>query len=75
MLGPVSAADLSVSRTVVIPAGELRESASRSGGPGGQHVNKASTRVTLRWNLERSAAISDTQRARLRRRPRTSRPC
>jgi len=55
-----------VSRGLLIPEGELRESASRSSGPGGQHVNKSNTRVTLRWNIESSAALSDRQRARLR---------
>ncbi len=58
--------DLRVRRGLVIPAGELRASASRSGGPGGQHVNKSNTRVTLRWNIETSEALSDRQRARLR---------
>jgi len=58
--------DLRVHRRLVIPAGELRASASRSSGPGGQHVNKASTRVTLRWNPEQSEVLSDRQRARLR---------
>ncbi len=50
---------------LVIPGSELREQASRSGGPGGQHVNKTSTRVTLRWNAAESSALSAAQRARL----------
>jgi len=58
--------DLRVRRGLVIPAGELHASASRSGGPGGQHVNKSNTRVTLRWNIETSEALSDRQRALLR---------
>jgi ribosome-associated protein len=58
--------DLRVRRGLVIPAGELRASASRSSGPGGQHVNKSNTRVTLRWNIEESEALSDRQRALLR---------
>ena len=58
-------ADLRIRRNLVIAAGELVESASRSGGPGGQHVNKTSTRVTLRWNVRDSAALGPTQRARL----------
>lgn len=57
--------DLRVSRGLVIPAGELHATASRSGGPGGQHVNKSSTRVTLRWNIETSEVLSDRQRALL----------
>jgi ribosome-associated protein len=47
---------------VVIPGGELEVVASRSGGPGGQHVNKTSTRITLRWNLVASAALSLDQK-------------
>ena len=58
--------DLRVRRGLVIPAGELHASASRSGGPGGQHVNKSNTRVTLRWNIETSEALWDRQRALLR---------
>lgn len=58
--------DLAVRRGLVIPAAELRESASRSSGPGGQHVNKSNTRVTLRWNVDESAQLNATQRRRLR---------
>jgi len=58
--------DLRVRRSLVIPAGELRASASRSSGPGGQHVNKSNTRVTLRWNIEASEVLTDRQRALLR---------
>ena len=58
--------DLRVRRGLVIPAGELRASASRSSGPGGQHVNKSNTRVTLRWSIETSEVLSDRQRALLR---------
>jgi ribosome-associated protein len=57
--------DLRVRRGLVIPADELRASASRSGGPGGQHVNKSNTRVTLRWNIETSETLTDRQRALL----------
>ena len=57
--------DLAVRRGLAIPGGELVEQASRAGGPGGQHVNKANTRVTLRWSVAASAALSDEQRARL----------
>lgn len=57
--------DLRIRADLVIPAAELEEAASRSGGPGGQHVNKASTRVTLRWNLRESSAIGPVRRVRL----------
>ncbi|MBW2230095.1 MAG: aminoacyl-tRNA hydrolase [Deltaproteobacteria bacterium] len=60
--------DLEVAPGLVIPAGEIEESASRSSGPGGQNVNKTSTRVSLRWNLERSAVLDDELRSRLLRR-------
>jgi len=56
---------LRIRRGLVIPESELSESASRSSGPGGQHVNKTNTRVTLRWNVRRSEVLSDTQRSRL----------
>ncbi len=63
----VSRRDLEVRRDLVIPGAELHESASRSGGPGGQHVNKTSTRVTLRWNVAASGCLTSAKRARLRR--------
>ncbi len=40
---------------------------SRSDGPGGQNVNKVSTRVTLRFDLEGSAHFSPAQKERIRR--------
>jgi len=45
-----------------IPDEELAFTTSRSGGPGGQNVNKVSTRVTLLFDLERSTALSAEQR-------------
>jgi ribosome-associated protein len=61
----MSRRDLEVRSGLVIPAPELVESASRAGGPGGQHVNKTSTRVTLRWNVRTSDALTAAQRRRL----------
>jgi ribosome-associated protein len=58
--------DLSVRKDLIIPAGELGFSASRSGGPGGQHVNRTASRVTLRWSVTDSRVLSDARRARLR---------
>ena len=49
----------------MIPGRELEESYSRAGGAGGQHVNKVSTKVTLRWNLRTSSALNERQRALL----------
>ena len=48
-----------------IPADEVEELASRAGGPGGQHVNTSSTRVSLRWNLRTSQGLSRSARERL----------
>src|SRR4029434_7572845 len=50
-----------------IPDGELEFVASRSGGPGGQNVNKVSSRVTLRFDVERSSALNPEQRIRIQR--------
>src|SRR5262249_25957199 len=41
--------------------------ASRSGGPGGQNVNKVSSRVTLSFDIARSTALSDEQKSAIRR--------
>jgi ribosome-associated protein len=57
--------DLAVNSQLVIPSSELSEAFVRAGGPGGQHVNKTSTKVELRWNPGESAALDDTTRARL----------
>lgn len=51
-----------VKPSLVIPDAELNERFSASGGPGGQHANKAATRVELTWDLEASDVVSDHQR-------------
>ena len=60
--------DLAVGSDLVIPGAELAQSASRSGGPGGQHVNKSNTRVTLRWNVVTTTALAESVHERLLRR-------
>jgi ribosome-associated protein len=50
---------------LAIPDSELTFVASRSGGPGGQNVNKVSSRITLTFDVEHSAALSAEQRARI----------
>jgi ribosome-associated protein len=48
-----------------VPEQELEIRATRAGGPGGQHVNKASTRIEVVWDIAASPSLSDDQRARL----------
>ena len=55
--------DLYVTPRLTIPAGELEVSFARSGGPGGQNVNKVSSKVDLRWNPATSAALGEADRA------------
>jgi len=57
--------DLVINNGVTIPADELPYAASRSSGPGGQHVNTADTRIQLRWTPGTSRALTDAQRARV----------
>lgn len=56
--------DLFVKNGITIPTHELEITASRAGGPGGQHVNKTSTRISVRWNLRESSALTDAQKKR-----------
>lgn len=44
---------------------ELQFKAIRSSGPGGQHVNKASTKVEVQFNVEQSEALSEAEKLRL----------
>ena len=57
---------LQVTPGIAIDESELEERFIRSSGPGGQNVNKVSTAVQLRFDVERSAAIDDRMRQRLR---------
>jgi ribosome-associated protein len=52
-------------RGVSVPADELSWRFSRSGGPGGQSVNTADSRVELSFDVQRSTALPDQLRARL----------
>lgn len=54
---------LAITPTVAIPLTELSFAFARSGGPGGQNVNKVSSKVELRWTPATSSALSPDDRA------------
>jgi ribosome-associated protein len=51
---------------LAIPLNEISFSASRSGGPGGQNVNKVSTKVTLAFDVAASMTLSNEQKKTIR---------
>lgn len=61
------AENLHITSRIIVPANELRFTFSRSSGPGGQKVNKTSSRATLHWAVHDSL-LSDDIKARLSRR-------
>lgn len=48
---------LSISETVAIPDEEFEISFARSGGPGGQNVNKVNSKAVLRWNVTGTSSL------------------
>jgi ribosome-associated protein len=56
---------LRINRSLEIPEDELRYTFSPSGGPGGQHANRSSTRAELTWNVATSPSVGPRQRARI----------
>lgn len=59
---------LRVRAGLVIPKWELEVRRTRSGGPGGQNVNKVSTRVELRFDVQGSSVLTDEQKRLVRQR-------
>lgn len=55
--------DVIVTPAITLPAGELTMTFARSGGPGGQNVNKVASKVELRWHPGTSAALGEDDRA------------
>ncbi len=56
---------IKINRSLTVPDQEIEFRFTTSGGPGGQHANKASTRVELIWNVDNSAVLGPRQRRRL----------
>ncbi|HET8799479.1 MAG TPA: alternative ribosome rescue aminoacyl-tRNA hydrolase ArfB [Thermoanaerobaculia bacterium] len=57
--------DLDLGNGIVLPAQLLRAARSRSGGPGGQNVNKVETRVTIEVDVD-ALPLDDAQKQRVR---------
>ena len=57
--------DLDLGSGSIVPAHLLRAATSRSGGPGGQNVNKVETRVTMEVEVD-SLPLSDEAKQRIR---------
>ena len=55
---------LNVNDRIAIPLTEFDFSFARSGGPGGQNVNKVNTKVTLRWSPSKSSGLPADVRER-----------
>ncbi len=56
---------IEISPGLAIPDSELGFAASRSGGPGGQNVNKVATKVTLTFDVASSPSLTEAQRSRI----------
>jgi ribosome-associated protein len=54
-----------VTRSVSLHPGEIELRVSRSSGPGGQHANKAETRVEAVFDVEASVSLSPAQKRRV----------
>jgi ribosome-associated protein len=57
--------EIRINNKIVIPAHEIQYRFSRSSGPGGQNVNKLSTKVSLIFDLANSSAMDEASKNRL----------
>ncbi|MHC4642942.1 MAG: alternative ribosome rescue aminoacyl-tRNA hydrolase ArfB, partial [Planctomycetota bacterium] len=56
---------IEITKDIFIDEGQIVFKASRSGGPGGQNVNKVNTRVTLFFDVTECVVLSDIQKRRI----------
>jgi ribosome-associated protein len=56
---------LEITPSLLLPLSELEYRATRSGGPGGQHVNTSATRIEVWWDIGASPTLTAEQRERL----------
>ncbi|MGH3009274.1 MAG: alternative ribosome rescue aminoacyl-tRNA hydrolase ArfB [Gaiellaceae bacterium] len=61
----MDADSIRVTRSVLLPLAEVELEYSRSSGPGGQHAQKSETRVVAVFDVEASAALTETQKRRV----------
>jgi ribosome-associated protein len=59
---------LEVTPAIRIPLDEFGWSFARSGGPGGQNVNKVASKAVLRWDFDQSPSVPEDVKARFRER-------
>jgi len=57
---------LEVTNVIRIPLDEFEWSFARSGGPGGQNVNKVASKAVLRWNFDQSPSVPADVKERFR---------
>jgi ribosome-associated protein len=55
---------ITLNSRITIPESELRFSFARSSGPGGQNVNKVSSKATLHWDVTNSPSLPDDVKQR-----------
>ena len=59
-------ADIVVNPRITVPEEAIETKATRSGGPGGQNVNKLATKIQMRVDLDRVIGLYPDERARLK---------